>query len=69
MVCTISSEKKSKDRHLIEVKETTKMKSEDRKSKDALVAQMKDHCKEDRPSNSDIIGTEEDASNLSNLKR
>ena len=45
------------------------MKSEDRKSKDALVAQMKDHCKEDRPSNSDIIGTEEDASNLSNLKR
>ena len=64
-----SSEKKSKDRHLIEVKETTKMKSEDRKSKGALVAQMKDHCKEDRPSNSDIIGSEEDASNLSNSKR
>ena len=64
-----SSEEKSKDRHLIEVKETTKMKSEDRKLKDALVEQIADHCKEDRPSNSDIIGAEEDASNLSNLKR
>ena len=64
-----SSKEKSKDRSSIGVKETTEMKSQDRKSKDALVVQITDHCKEYRPSNSDIIGAKEDISNLSKSKR
>ena len=64
----VSSKEKSKDRGSIEMKETTKMKSEERKSKNALVAQIKDHCTEDTLSNSDIIEAKEDASNLSESK-
>ena len=64
-----SSKEKSKDRGSIEVKETTKMKSEDKKLKNALVAQITDHCTEDRLSNSDIIEANDDASNLSESNR
>ena len=64
-----SSKEKSKDRSSIGVKETTEMKSKDRKLKDALVVQITDHCKEYRPSSSDIIGAKEDISNLSKSKR